>query len=182
MAARNTNRTPEPSRRIFDPYTLLGELEEQQVLYVVVGTLARVIRGTGELTSGIDIVPAMRTQNLRRLSRGLQHLDARRIDGEACDLDRDLDKYPVLELVTRAGTLKIVPEPLGTRGYIALRRYASCEPLGRGLNPQVASLIDLGVMLWALDREDELAIVHRVLDLEHHRRRPKTPSRRTRTS
>jgi transcriptional regulator with XRE-family HTH domain len=63
---------------------------------------------------------------------------------------------------TRAGELKIVPEPAGSRGYDDLRRHASREPLGRGLRPQVASLGDLGRMLGALDREQELPTLLRL--------------------
>jgi hypothetical protein len=87
----------------------------------------------------------------------------------------------MLELRTYAGTLKVVPMPPGTRGYTNLRRHASSEPLGDGLRPYVASLIDLGVMLWALDRNDEVALVHRVLDIQS-RRRPKGRQQRQRRS
>ena len=73
----------------------------------------------------------------------------------AAPLDlRDL-REPVVELETRAGELKLVPEPAGTRGYDDLRRRADREPLGRGLRPQVASTDDLARMLGALDREQD---------------------------
>ena len=73
-------------------------------------------------------------------------------------------------LDTRAGELKLVPEPTGTRGYDDLRRRADGEPLGRGLRPQVASADDLARMLGALDRDQDierLLRLRRLMNLEH---------------
>ena len=81
---------------------------------------------------------------------------------------RSLDE-PVVELETRAGELKLVPEPAGTRGYDDLRRRADREPLGRGLRPQIASTDDLARMLGALDREQDeerLLRLRRLMNLE----------------
>ena len=75
----------------------------------------------------------------------------------------------MVELETRAGELKLVPEPAGTRGYDDLRRRADREPLGRGLRPQVASADDLARMLGALDREhdaERLLRLRRLMNLE----------------
>jgi hypothetical protein len=74
----------------------------------------------------------------------------------------------VVELDTRAGELKLVPEPAGTRGYDDLRRRAEREPLGRGLRPQIAAADDLARMLGALDREQdvELLRLRRLMNLE----------------
>jgi len=75
----------------------------------------------------------------------------------------------VIELRTRAGELKLVPEPAGARGYDDLRRHASREPLGRGLRPQIASPGDLARMLGALDREEEIETLlrlRRLIELE----------------
>jgi hypothetical protein len=153
---------------VFDPYELLGALQARTVSFVVIGAFARVVRGTRELTDGIDITPSMREENLTRLEQALEDLDARRADGEPLDL-RSLGE-PVLELETRAGVLKLVPEPAGTRGYDDLRRRAEREPLGRGLRPQVASADDLARMLGALDREQDverLPRLRRLMNLEH---------------
>ena len=76
----------------------------------------------------------------------------------------------MVELETRAGELKLVPEPAGTRGYDDLRRRAGREPLGRGLRPQVASTDDLARMLGALDRDQDLERLlrlRRLMNLEH---------------
>jgi hypothetical protein len=110
----------------------------------------------------------MREENLVRLQQALDDLDARRADGEALDL-RNLEE-PLVELQTRAGELKLAPEPAGTRGYDDLRRRADREPLGRGLRPQVASADDLARMLGALDREQDverLLRLRRLTNLEH---------------
>lgn len=151
----------------FDPYELLGALQGRHVSFVVIGAFARVIQGTRELTDGLDITPSMREDNLARLERALADLDARGVDGKPLDL-RNLDQ-PVVELETRAGELKLIPEPAGSRGYDDLRWHASREPLGRGLRPQVASPGDLARMLGALNRDhdaDKLLRLRRLIDLQ----------------
>ena len=57
--------------RDFDPYALMEALEHQRVTYIVVGGLGRVIHGSDELTDGLDIVPSLREENLRRLGLAL---------------------------------------------------------------------------------------------------------------
>jgi len=157
----------------FDPIGILGALERQRVSFVVVGALARVIQGTGELTRGIDIVPSMKPENLRRLDAALRDLDVRRADGREFSFQEGggADESPV-ELITDRGELKIVPQPAGTRGYDDLKRAATREPLGSGIRPSVASVGDLGRMLAALGREaDEprLRTLRRLAELEPSR-------------
>jgi hypothetical protein len=156
----------------FDPYAILQALDERGVSYVVVGALGRVIHGSDELTDGIDIVPATREANLRRLDLALEDLNARREDGKPPLLDRDLGAP--LELRTDAGELRLVPEPAGTRGFDDLRRDATREPLGHGVRPAVASLGDHARMLAALDRErdkESLRTVRRLIELDRGRTR-----------
>jgi hypothetical protein len=141
----------------FDPYAILSALERQRLTYVLIGAFARIIQGTEELTDGLDVVPSMRPENLRRLGLALDDLGARRPDGKELVLERDLARQPVLELVSESGELKVVPEPAGTRGgYDDLRRAASREPIGKGHRPRVASIADLARMLAALGREQDL--------------------------
>jgi hypothetical protein len=109
----------------------------------------------------------MREENLTRLEAALADLDARRAEREPLDL-ANLEE-PVVELETRVGQLRLVPEPAGTRGYDDLRRRADREPLGRGLRPQVASTDDLARMLGALDRDQDaerLLRLRRLMTLE----------------
>jgi hypothetical protein len=136
----------------FDPYAILAALERQRVTYVLIGGFARVIHGTEELTHGLDLVPSTRGANLRRLSVALDDLEARHQAGSGVALERDLARGP-LELETRAGELKVFPEPAGTRGYDDLRRHAAREPIGKGLRPSVASIGDLARMAAAIGRE-----------------------------
>jgi hypothetical protein len=101
----------------------------------------------------------------------LDDLEGRRADGKPLNLERDLARLPVLDLATRAGELKIVPEPAGTRGYDDLRRGATREHLGSGLRISVASLGDHARMLSALGREQDAAplrTVRRAIELERH--------------
>jgi hypothetical protein len=157
------------ARDHFDPYALLQALEGQRVTYVIVGALGRVLHGSDELTDGLDVVPATREENLRRLEFVLDELNARRADGKRLILGRDLERQPVIQLQTDAGELKLVREPEGTRGYDDLRRRATREPIGRGLRPSVASPDDHARMLAALNREQDqvpLQTMQRLIELE----------------
>jgi hypothetical protein len=146
----------------FDPYALLAALDRERVSYVVVGGFARVVNGSGETTRGLDIVPSLREENLRRLARALEQLEA------PVNADQLASAKPVTAS-TRAGELRIVPTPWGTRGYDDLRRRADRENLGRGLRPAVASAVDCVRMLEASEREvdaDRLLRLRRMMELE----------------
>ncbi len=150
----------------FDPIAIFKALDRARVSYIVIGGLARVIQGTDELTDGVDVVPALREENLRRLDLALGELNARRRDGKK---DLALAHVDALNLETEFGELKIVPEPAGTRGYDDLRRAASREHLGSGVRVAIASVGDLARMTAALGRErDEpaLSMLHRVAEIE----------------
>jgi hypothetical protein len=164
----------EPRPR-FDPWALLQALDRQRVTYIVIGGFARVVQGTEEITRGLDIVPSTREENLRRLDAALRDLGARRADGREATIDHDtIAGQPVLELATEHGELKIVPQPIGTRGYDDLRRAASREPLGRGVRPEVASIGDLARMVSATGDEGrvpQLLQLRRLVELERGRYR-----------
>lgn len=150
----------------FEPYALLAALERQRVSYVLIGGFARVIQGTEERTDGLDVVPSLESDNLRRLGRALDEVDARLANGNRPALDRDLHADAVLDLRTGAGELKLVPEPNGTRGgYDDLRRAATREPIGRGLRPRVASIGDLARMLAARGREQDKSLLQQLRHL-----------------
>jgi hypothetical protein len=158
----------------FDPYALLGALDRRRVSFIVVGALGRVLHGSGEVTDGLDIVPSLNEESLRRLDLALEELNARNRQGRRVRVERDLVGRPVLELQTDAGELKLVPEPAGTRGYDDLRRRASREPVGQGLRPQVASVDDHARMLAVLARDqDRIALqrTQRLLELGRERSR-----------
>ncbi len=150
----------------FDPIGIFKALDRNRVTYIVIGCLARVLQGTDEVTDGVDIVPAMREENLRRLDLALGDLNARRRDGKK---DLAMTNVDVLELETDFGELTVVPEPAGTRGFDDLRRAASREYLGSGVRVAVASVGDLARMTAALGREQDepaLRMLHRVAEIE----------------
>jgi hypothetical protein len=143
----------------------LAILERHHVSFVVIGGLARVIHGTGETTTGIDIVPSTRPENLRRLSAALEEIG---VDVPA------LDPEEPRAFTTALGHVNVVPTPAGTRGWDDLRRAANREPLGQGLRPSVASPGDLARMLAALGRDEDtekLRRLRRLIELEHERGR-----------
>jgi hypothetical protein len=163
-------------RPAFDPYALFEALDRERVSYVVVGGFARVVHGSAETTDGLDIVPSLRQENLRRLARALDELDARGSGRRPVDTESLASSEPV-RTRTRAGELQIVPVPWGTRGYDDLRIRAFRENLGRGVRPQVASLVDCVRMLEASDRDldaERLQRLRRLMELERqlvpHRR------------
>ena len=148
----------------FDPYALFAALERERVSYVVVGGFARVVHGTAETTDGLDVVPSLREENLRRVGRALEELES-----PEPALAETLAMSEPVTAQTRAGELRIVPQPWGTRGYDDLRIRAFRENLGGGARPQVASLVDCVRMLEASEREpdaERLQRLRRLMELE----------------
>lgn len=152
--------------RNFDPRALLAALDRHRVDYIVVGALARIIHGTPELTDELDIVPSLKERNLQRLENALTELAPGA--GPTVEQLKETPE-PTLRVATAHGTLTLVPEPAGTRGYDDLKRTAGREHLGQGLRPQVASTGDLGRMLNTLNRPEDrtkLRDLRRVEDLQ----------------
>jgi hypothetical protein len=169
-----------PAARAFDPRDVLAALEREYVAYVLIGGLARVLRGTDETTEGVDVCPSLRGDNVQRLGHTLKALG---VDAPPLDLEREA----VLTFDTPPGIIKIVAEPAGTRkGYEDLRRAATREHIGHGLRPSVASIADLARMAAALGRNHDLQLLpelRRILELEvglqrHLGRERAKPSRR----
>jgi hypothetical protein len=158
------------NRPTFDPLRLLATLDRQRVAYIVIGAFGRVVQGAEEVTRGVDIVPSTKPDNLRRLDAALRDLGAQSRAGREPSLETNAAAMnEVIQFETDRGELKIVPEPVGTRGYDDLRRAATREPLGRGLRPSVASIDDLARMLAALGREEDrakLQALRRLAELE----------------
>jgi hypothetical protein len=163
------------SRRVrFDPRAILAALERNYVDYVLIGGLAQVLRGADHITTGVDICPSFASSNLDRLARAVDELDAHRADGGALEITEDaLAVEPVLAVSTTAGVVQIIGSPEGAaKGYVDLRRAATKENLGEGLQPLVASVGDLGRMAAALDREPDrarLAQLRQIMELEADR-------------
>src|SRR5205809_109222 len=96
----------------------------------MIGGLAAAVHGSDLVTGDLDITPATAKNNLARLSRALDELDARIRtddvpDGLAFARDaQSLDRGAVWNLVTNAGDLDLAMMPSGTQGYDDLRRDA----------------------------------------------------------
>jgi hypothetical protein len=155
--------------RRFDPYALFDALQRERIYYVVVGAFARVVHGSAERTSGVDIVPSLRDENLRRLGKVLEGLDAVSADGAPLQMETLAAGEP-LRLQTRAGEVRVIPTPWGTRGYDDIRIRANRENLGQAVRPPIASVVDLTRMLEASHRPEDAERLHRLrrmMELEH---------------
>ena len=152
----------------FDPYALFEALATERLSYVVIGGFARVVHGSAETTRGLDIAPSLRDDNLRRLGRVLDDVEAKTVDGKPVRPEQ-LASAERTRLQTRAGELTVVPTPWGTRGYDDLRMRTNRENLGRGIRIPIASVVDLARMLDASPRPEDIARLHRLqrmLDVE----------------
>src|ERR1035437_10449002 len=95
-----------------DPRSILTGLQAAGVSSVVIGGLARVARGSDEVTRGVDICPSLLPATLARLQGALTEMDAARRDGHELIVDEaHLRAEPVLELSTAFGELKLVATP-----------------------------------------------------------------------
>jgi hypothetical protein len=165
----------------FDPRAILAALERNRADYVVIGGLARVLRGADEVTTGVDICPSITGENLDRLRAAVIALDAKRTDGIDYRVTREtLNDEPIIQLATSYGQLNLVGSPAGIpRGYPDLRRAATIEPLGDGLRPYVAAVGDLAGMAAALHRDQDverLPELRRIMELEVDRQTIGRPS------
>jgi hypothetical protein len=175
-----------PRRARFDPRAILAALERNYVDYVLIGGLAQVLRGADHLTAGVDICPSFAAGNLEHLSQSAAELSAQRADGKPPELtDAALSMHAVISLLTPAGPLQIIGSPEGApKGYLDLRRAATKEHLGEGVQPMVASVGDLARMAAARGRDQDthrLAQLRRIMQLEADRTqalpRPGEPAR-----
>jgi hypothetical protein len=148
------------ARQGFDPYAILHALQDARVEFVLIGALARVLHGSDETTTGLDITASPRPDNLGRLDSALDQLGAR---------ERRLGQGTARTFESRAGWILVVSEPAGTRGYRDLRRRARPLHLGEGLRPRVADPGDLVRMIEALGRPEDtpaLETMRRVVELD----------------
>ena len=160
--------------KLFDPRVILAALERNYVDYVIIGGLARVLRGGDEITRGLDVCPSLTADNLERLMQSAHELEARPAAQRQPTLDElASQREEPIALTTRAGELKVIATPAGApSGFGDLRRAATREHLGHGLRPLVASTADLARMAAALHREQDLAHLRglrRIMELEVER-------------
>ena len=88
----------------FDPYAILTALERHRVAYLVIGALARVIRGTDETAHELEITPSRQPPNLTRLQHALSELAGEEARANPGSSDATV--------TTGHGALNIVSEPL----------------------------------------------------------------------
>ena len=144
----------------FDPYTVLGQLDEAGVEYILVGSLARVLQGADEIPEDFDLVipkGARLATDEAILTFGMRAPPGGEREGDAWSY------------WYRLGNIKTREVPEGTKGHRDLRRRAERVHLGGGLRPWVASPGDLVRMMEALGRpeeEDHLDAMRRVVELE----------------
>jgi hypothetical protein len=134
--------------KAFDPEKLLKILAKHGVRYVLVGAIAARLQGFTRLTADADITPARDTNNLIRLSRALQAINARVYtesvpDGLAFDCSAEtLGRAALWNLVTDAGRVDVIFEPVGTQGYGDLNRNAIAYE-AYGVQVRASSLEDV---------------------------------------
>ena len=132
----------------FDPGEILRALEAHHVRYIVIDAMAAIAAGAPVMTTDLDITADRVRENLERLARALDDLQARLRssrdpEGVAFPADADmLESADSWTLLTRAGNLDVVFSPAGTRGYADLRRNATRERIA-GVAAPVASLADV---------------------------------------
>jgi transcriptional regulator with XRE-family HTH domain len=156
----------------FDPYAVLGRLDEVGVEYILVGALARVLQGADEIPDELDLV----------IPKGARFASDEAILTFAMrglGVDRDGDAW----FYRLPGSLLRVREiPAGTKGHRDLRRRAERVHLGGGLRPWVAAPGDLVRMMEALGRPehaDRLEAMRRLVELERGSgREPRSPGAR----
>lgn len=133
---------------VLDAAALFACLDRHQVDYVLIGGLAAVVHGSPLPTVDADICPSADHENLQRLARALEELDARirtpdTADGVAFPRDaRFLSGVALLNLVTQAGDLDLSFTPAGTGGFADLTARAVVLTLF-GVPVPVAALEDV---------------------------------------
>ena len=145
-----------------DAFRILEALSEHGVDYVLIGGLAVQAHGHTRTTQAVDLVPAGTGDNLARLTRALESINARAAGGgkppaEPLALPTD----GVASLDTDAGGVDVHLAPPGAPTYASLRERALVIEL-RGLRVPVASRDDLIRMKRAsarpIDRGDVIAL------------------------
>ena len=133
----------------FDPVAICRVLSDNGVKYVVLGGFAAVVHGSPVPTEDIDVIPARDSENLERLARALNQMNAaiRTSDGPVStriDASFIANMPNMLNLVTEYGDMDLVFNPAGRlRGYEQWSESAEFAHLEPGLVVSVASLDDI---------------------------------------
>jgi hypothetical protein len=106
-----------------DLESLLEALDRAGIECIVVGGVAAVLHGAPITTQDVDIVPDSQTDNIDRLRRLLDDLEARVRDPGGRDIKPDRDALTgdgQVRLITRCGPLDILNRLHDGRGYAEL--------------------------------------------------------------
>jgi Nucleotidyl transferase AbiEii toxin, Type IV TA system len=156
------------------PRTLVRELVENDVDFVIVGGVAVVMQAMPRFTKDLDICYSPAAENLDALGAVLLALDAhlRGIDEDVPFVPdgRTLRGTQILCLTTSAGDIDLLAQPPGGPSYEALRRRADVMELADH-QVQVASIEDLLAMKRAAGRPQDLADVEALEAARRLRRR-----------
>lgn len=150
---------------MFDPVQICQILNEEGVAYVIVGGFASVVHGSSLPTQDIDVVPSRQPENLDRLGRALQRMNAMiRTGGDPVPASIDgpfLANMPVmLNLVTDLGDLDLTFAPSGgLGGFEEWSAQALSVEIAEGLSVRIASLDDIIHSKRAANRpKDQMAL------------------------
>jgi len=131
-----------------DIEAILRTLHRHDVEYILIGGLAARLHGSPLLTDDIDITPAPKRANVRRLVAALRELGAElRVAGMDYGLPFDFDEKSfhsttAMTLTTPDGPLDLCFQPAGTGGFADLAEHAE-EYEVFGVTIRVASLDDI---------------------------------------
>lgn len=147
----------------FEPESILGALEREEVRYVVIGGLAAALHGSPVFTQDVDICPARDPENLERLASALRSIGAR-IRSEdvpdglpfACD-GQFFKQVDMVNLITRYGAVDVSFVPSGTAGYSDLAIRARPLEIAANLVPPIADLEDVIRSKEAANRPKDVA-------------------------
>lgn len=150
---------------MFDPVQICQIFNEEGVAYVVVGGFASVVHGSSLPTQDIDVVPSRQRENLDRLGRALQRMNAMiRTGGDPVPASIDgpfLANMPVmLNLVTDLGDIDLTFAPSGgLGGFEEWSAHALSVEIAEGLYVRIASLDDIIHSKRAANRpKDQMAL------------------------
>jgi uncharacterized nucleotidyltransferase DUF6036 len=155
------------------PTTLLADLADARVDFVVIGAIAVVAHGHIRTTRDLDITYATTSHNLQLLGDFLVAADAR-LRGVAelvpfVPDNRTLERVEMLTLETSSGSLDLLSAPPGAPPYDELRARAERIDIG-GRTVAVAAIEHLLAMKRVAGRPRDLEDIEALEAIERLRR------------
>jgi hypothetical protein len=151
-----------------EPVSVLRWLSESRVEYVLLGEVARAVRGERDASGTVVVLPAPYDRNLERLARALQAAHARlragRPDAENTAVKLNAEKLARpqrWQLRCGSHDLDVEGPAPGLPSYEELLYEAGMFELEPGLRVQVASIEDVGRFSHAERVEREIKVTRR---------------------